>query len=67
MDGAQTVYNMQSRVLKVALFKPERNYPWNSEWPDSSSFSSATAMANHTYYRSVFAPLFFSPLHGRDP
>lgn len=51
LDGAKTVYDMGSRVLKVALFNPERNYPWNSDWPESSSFASAAAMANHTYYR----------------
>lgn len=49
LDGAATVYGMGSRVIKLALFNPERNYPWNSEWPET--FATAADMANHTYYR----------------
>lgn len=34
LDGAATVRSMGARVIKLALFAPATNYPWNSVWPD---------------------------------
>jgi hypothetical protein len=34
IDGAQAVASMGSRVIKLALFSPMSNYPFNSpDWP----------------------------------
>jgi hypothetical protein len=43
-------------VIKLALFSPKGNYPFNSpQWPDDSKFSDLLTMAQHPYYRSLWS------------
>jgi hypothetical protein len=55
IDGAQSVARMGSKVIKVAMFSPESNYPFNSpKWPPAG-FPTLLSMAQHPYYRELWA------------
>ena len=55
LDGAQSLASMGSRVIKVAVFNPIGNYPFNSpDWPDNSAFTTLASMAKHKYYRALW-------------
>ena len=55
LDGAAQLAGTGARVIKVALFEPKGNYPFNSpDWPDRG-FPTSVAMAQHPYYRALWA------------
>jgi hypothetical protein len=54
LDGATSLASMGGHVIKLALFYPSGNYPFNSAWPSESTFSSALSMANHPFYVQVW-------------
>jgi hypothetical protein len=55
LDGAKSLASMGSRVIKVAVFDPKSNYPFNSpEWPEASAFADLRSMAQHKYYRMLW-------------
>ena len=55
IDGALAVSGMGSRVIKVALFSPKGNYPFNSpKWPDDAGFPTLLSMAQHQYYQQLW-------------
>lgn len=55
IDGAQSLASMGSRVIKVAVFNPRGNYPFNSpDWPEDSAFTDLRSMLQHKYYRMLW-------------
>ena len=41
--------------MKLALFSPKGNYPWNSPaWPEDKSFKTMLEVAQHPYYRTLW-------------
>jgi hypothetical protein len=55
LDGAAAVASMGSKTLKLALFSPKGNYPWNSPaWPEDKSFKTMLEVAQHPYYRTLW-------------
>ena len=56
IDGARALASMGSRVIKVALFDPKGEYPFNSpQWPKDGAFPTLLSMAQHAYYRELWA------------
>eukprot|EP00912_Choanoflagellata_sp_UC4_P001274 UC4_evm1s797 len=56
LDGARTLSSMGSKVIKVALFSPKGNFPFNSpKWPNNTAFQNLLLMAQHEYYRSLWS------------
>lgn len=54
LDGAQSVSEMGSRVIKVALFRPKWNYALNSpDWPEDTETTLAE-IASHPYFRALW-------------
>jgi hypothetical protein len=55
IDGARSLATMGARVIKVALFSPLGNYPFNSPlWPEDGEFPTMASMAKHQYYRELW-------------
>jgi hypothetical protein len=47
---------MGSNLIKVALFSPISNYPFNSPaWPSNTGFKTLVSMAQHEYYTQLWA------------
>eukprot|EP01048_Picozoa_sp_COSAG05_P007711 COSAG05_NODE_552_length_8725_cov_166.636796_2_plen_219_part_00 len=58
IDGARSLASMGARVIKVALFDPAGNYPFNSPlWPNEpeTQFPTLASMAKHPYYRELWS------------
>ena len=55
IDGATAFAATGSKVIKVAVFTPKDNYPFNSPgWPENQEFGTLLSMIQHTYYRALF-------------
>ena len=52
IDGAKTISTMGSKVIKLALTNPSKNYPWNSNW--SSNLTTPLSIAQTQYFNQVF-------------
>lgn len=53
LEGAETLSKkLGTRVIKLALFDPAYNYPWNSQW--DVPFNSIVDIARHRYFDQVF-------------
>lgn len=50
-EGADRILESGMRVIKVYLNSPDKNYPFNSDWP---AFRTTVQMARHPYYRALF-------------
>lgn len=56
LDGADVLASTGSRVIKVAVFSPRSNYPFNSPlWPADDAFDTLLNMVSHPYYRELWA------------
>ena len=54
--GAETLSKkLGTRVIKLALFDPAYNYPWNSQW--DVPFNSIVDIARHRYFDQVLHPV----------
>lgn len=51
-SGADEIFALGSRTIKLWFTNPASSYPFNSKWPES--FKSLVEMAEHPYYKSVF-------------
>ena len=54
-EGADEILALGSRVIKLYLFKPSTNYPFNTRWPRVSSL---VELARARPYAAVFAKPF---------
>lgn len=54
-EGAEQILELGSRVIKLYLFKPASNYPYNTEWPTCSSL---VDIARTPPFRQVFKKPF---------
>ena len=54
-EGADQILALGSRVIKLYLFRPAKNYPFNATWP---RFKSLVEMAASPAYRGVFTKPF---------
>ncbi|CAK9109117.1 unnamed protein product [Durusdinium trenchii] len=54
LDGAETLIDMGSRLIKIALFRPAWNYAVNSEWPSDESFPTLKSVAVHEHFRHLW-------------
>ena len=51
IEGADQILALGSRVIKVWLHKPQRSYPFNSQWPQTDS---PVEIAKSPYFRELF-------------
>jgi hypothetical protein len=54
-EGADQVLALGSRVLKLYLFQPARNYPFNTRWPEAATLAE---LAQSPPYAAVFRKPF---------
>eukprot|EP00039_Didymoeca_costata_P008438 m.112073 g.112073 ORF g.112073 m.112073 type:complete len:501 (-) comp14080_c1_seq4:203-1705(-) len=55
LDGAQSLAKSGSKTIKVAVFSPKGNYPYNSPlWPQDG-FQTLLDMTKHPYYQALWA------------
>ena len=54
LDGSAELATMNTQVIKLAFSNPETNYPWNSDWNATKSYTQIQQLAAHPYFQNVF-------------